>query len=136
MDVGTAEIIDDVGKVKKRRPGLFGGSNSGNGGGKRDNGGGNDGGENPDDDAAEDIEQFVPNKSRILTAFILLVVLMTFGGLIAAYIVLATNNAAEWKPFDLPVQVWISTILILVSSLTYHLGKTSIDRNDQPSAKK
>src|SRR5438876_11825402 len=99
MDVGTAEIVNEIEKVKKRRAGLFGGSNSGNGGGKRNGGGGDDGGDQSADDAEGRVEQFVPNKSRILTAFILLVVLMTFGGLIGAYIVLATNKAAEWKPF-------------------------------------
>ena len=34
---------------------------------------------------------------------------MTFGGMLGAYIVIATNGAAEWRPFDLPLQVWIST---------------------------
>lgn len=124
MDVGTIEAINDIEQPKKRRSRRFGGSNPGSGGGDKLDGTNDD-----------EIEQFVPNKSRILTAFILLVVLMTFGGLIAAYIVLATNNTAEWKPFDLPIQVWISTFLILVSSATYHLGKTSIDRNDQRSTR-
>jgi cytochrome c oxidase subunit 3 len=64
-----------------------------------------------------------------------MVVTMTFGGLIAAYIVIATNGVAEWRPFSLPVAVWISTILILISSLTYHFAKQAIDRNDQIRAK-
>ncbi|MEZ5307663.1 MAG: cytochrome c oxidase subunit 3 [Pyrinomonadaceae bacterium] len=62
------------------------------------------------------------NKSKILMWFLLLVVVMTFGGLIAAYVVVATNKALEWRPFDLPFQVWISTLIILVSSLTYHFA--------------
>ena len=62
--------------------------------------------------------------------------MMTFGGLIAAYIVIATNNVAEWKPFDLPIQVWISTAIIVASSFTYEFGKRAIARNDQPTAKK
>ena len=65
-----------------------------------------------------------PTNHEFITWFLLLVVLMTFGGLIGAYIVIATNNAAEWQPFDLPVQVWISTAIILVSSVTYHFAKT------------
>jgi len=51
---------------------------------------------------------------------------MTFGGLIGAYVVLATNGAAEWRPFDLPVQVWFSTGLILLSSATYELARKAL----------
>ena len=134
MDVGTTEIIDDIQPPKRRRSGISGGSNSGNGGGGKNPGGG--GSDKPDENTPFESEQFIPNKSRILTAFLLLVVMMTFGGLMAAYIVIATNNVAEWRPFDLPVQVWISTALIFISSLVYHFGKMAVDRNDQPSAKK
>ncbi len=134
MDIGTAEIIDDTEPPKRRRLGVSGGSNSGNGGGGKNPGGG--GSDKPDENTSFEAEPFIPNKSRILTAFLLLVVMMTFGGLMAAYIVIATNNVAEWRPFDLPIQVWISTALILISSLVYHFGKIAVDRNDQPSAKK
>ncbi len=134
MDVGTAEIIDEIEPLKRLNPGRLGESGSGGkGGGKNPGGSGSDG---PDDDARTDVQPFVPEKSRILTAFLLLVVMMTFGGLMSAYVVIATNNAAEWRPFDLPVQVWISTALIFFSSIVYHLGKKAVDRNDQPSAKK
>jgi cytochrome c oxidase subunit 3 len=75
-------------------------------------------------------------KSRILTALILLVVGMTFAGLFAAYIVIATNNVLEWRPFDLPYQVWLSTILILLSSVTYHFGKIAVDRRQFGLARK
>ena len=134
MDVGTAKIIDEIAPLKRLNPGRLGESGSGGkGGGKNPGGSGSDG---PDDDARTDVQPFVPEKSRILTAFLLLVVMMTFGGLMSAYVVIATNNAAEWRPFDLPVQVWISTALIFFSSIVYHLGKKAVDRNDQPSAKK
>lgn len=133
MDVGTAEIIDQIEPKKRLLPGRLGDSGSGGNGGGRNPGGG--GGDGPNDDSTTDARRFVPEKSRILTAFLLLVVMMTFGGLMAAYVVIATNNAAEWRPFDLPIQVWISTALIFCSSLVYHFGKKAIDRNDQPSAK-
>ena len=128
MDVGTAEIIEDIPEPKRRRSGISGGSNSASGGGN------NPGGDGPNEDN-ERSEPFVRDKSRILTAFLLLVVLMTFGGLIAAYIVIATNGVAEWQPFDLPIQVWISTAIIVVSSFTYHFGKTAVALNDQPRSK-
>jgi cytochrome c oxidase subunit 3 len=60
---------------------------------------------------------------------------MTFGGLIAAYLVIATNNVPEWRPFELPLQVWLSTVLILGSSIFYHLGKKASDANRQAQAK-
>ncbi len=131
MEVGTAELIDDLEEAQKRRSGLLGGSGSGSGGGN--NGGGS--GDNSNDDTSGQISRFDSQKSRILTFFLLLAILMTFGGLIAAYVVIATNNVAEWKPFDLPVQVWISTIIILASSVTYHLAQTSIERNNHQATK-
>src|SRR6266404_7589863 len=138
MEIGTADIIEEVVPKKKARRGLFGGSSSANGGNRNNGGGGggNDDSDKPAKDSLDDPEPYVPNKSRILTAFVLLVVLMTFGGLVTAYIVLATNNVAEWKPFDLPIQLWISTGLILASSITYHFAKLSIDENHQAAAKK
>jgi cytochrome c oxidase subunit III len=67
---------------------------------------------------------------------ILLMVLMTFGGLIGAYVVLATNKSLEWKPFNLPFQVWISTALIIVSSIDYELAKKSLLEGNQAKARK
>ncbi|CAN5515023.1 hypothetical protein BH10ACI3_BH10ACI3_17740 [soil metagenome] len=133
MDVGTADIIDEVEEPKRKRGGVSGGQSSVGGGGGKNPGGGGSGRK---DEQPDDFEEFVPNKSRILTAFLLLVVLMTFGGLMAAYVVIANNNVAEWHPADLPIQVWLSTALILISSLTYHFGKVAVDQNDQPTAKK
>ena len=67
--------------------------------------------------------------------FLLLVVLMTFGGLISAYIVISTNGVMEWKPFDLPIQVWISTNLILASSITYTISQKALSLDNQQKAK-
>ena len=60
---------------------------------------------------------------------------MTFGGMIGAYIVISTNGAAEWRPFALPVQVWISTALIVLSSFSYELGKKALFRDDHRRAR-
>ena len=133
MDIGTAEILEDIPEVKRKRSGLTGSSNMPDGGGQNPGGGGSD---NPGQDEEYDERRFAPNKSRILTAFLLLVVLMTFGGLIAAYIVIATNGVAEWQPFALPIPVWISTAIIIASSFAYHFGKTAIERNDHVATKK
>jgi cytochrome c oxidase subunit III len=140
MEVGTAEIIDDDVSKKRRPSSLSGGPPNGNGGGGDgyNPGGDGGGGDRPEDDdrTTGGADVFVPGKSRILTGFLLLIVLMTFGGLMAAYVVIATNDVAEWHPFDLPFPVWISTGLILLSSLTYHLGTLAVDRNDHTAAKK
>lgn len=133
MEIGTVETLDETLDKKPRRTRTLGGSSSGSNGGGRDPGGGGDG---PKKDEQDSTQQFRPGISRILTGFLLLVVTMTFGGLIAAYVVIATNGVAEWRPFDLPIQVFISTAIILASSLAYHLGKTAVFRNDQASAKK
>lgn len=81
------------------------------------------------------MENATTDKSRILVWFLLLVVLMTFGGLIAAYVVIATNDALEWRPFDLPFQVWISTAFIIASSVTYHFGRTALEGRSTASAR-
>ncbi len=138
MKVGTAEPIVEPEKKRKLRSGLTGGANPGNGRGSGGGGDdGDDGGNKPQNSQLdEDRDRVNPDKSRILTWFLMLVVLMTFGGLIAAYIVIATNRAAEWQPFALPIQVWISTLIIFISSATYHAAKVTIDNDDQPRAKK
>jgi cytochrome c oxidase subunit 3 len=78
----------------------------------------------------DDEPQTVPDKSKVVTWFLLIVVMMTFGGLIGAYVVVANNGVAEWRPFDLPIQVWISTGIILASSIVYHLAQKAIFAND------
>ncbi|MFL6374519.1 MAG: hypothetical protein ACJ73D_07645, partial [Pyrinomonadaceae bacterium] len=122
MKVGTVETLPETPeKLPKRRGGsVGGGSNRGNGGGGRDpgGGGGSNGPKPPNDSDSYDPNAFVPEKSRILTGVLLVIVMMTFGGLCSAYIVIATNGAAEWHPFSLPIQVWISTFILLASSIT------------------
>lgn len=132
MDVGTAELINEQEEPKRRRSNLSGGSPPG--GSRRNNGGG--GSDGPDDSSDGEPTAFRPEKARILTGFLLLVVLMTFGGMIGAYVVIATNKAAEWQPFALPIPVWISTVLIILSSITYVISERATIVNDQPKAKK
>lgn len=134
MQVGTVETTLEESEPKRSsRPQAAGGSTSGSskrrGGGGNDNGGGAGGG---GDSRRLDPEPDTINrdKSRIISWFVLLVVLMTFGGLIGAYMVIATNGAIEWAPFSLPVQVWISTFVILASSLTYEFFRDAVERRE------
>jgi cytochrome c oxidase subunit 3 len=137
MKVGTIETNIETKKERKIRSGLSSGfgSNGGrkNGGGGGGNNGGDNNNRNPD--SFDEAETYSSNKFRIAMWFLLLVVMMTFGGLIAAYIVISTNGVLEWKPFDLPIQVWISTNLILASSITYTISQKALSLDNQQKAK-
>lgn len=141
LGIGTAEPLIEEKKREKKRSTLTSGEgsssgrkNRGGGGGGGGNGGDNN---NPNNQNFPGVdEEFKPNKSRIVMWFLLLVVVMTFGGLISAYIVISSNGAAEWQPFNLPRAVLISTTLILLSSATYQFSNSKLQSNQQQSAKK
>ena len=97
-------------------------------GGGGGTGGPNDSGNNPQFPEYSEPVQNVVDKSKLITGFLLLAIGMTFAGLIGAYVVLATNKAMEWKPFEMPYQIWISTIVILASSLTYEMARRAVER--------
>lgn len=132
MEIGTVETIDAEEEPQRRRPlGRVGGSGSGSNGG---NGGG--GGNGPNEPETDDAQRFNANKSRVFTFFLLIAIVMTFGGVIAAYVVIHANRVAEWRPFDLPPQVWLSTIIIVASSITYEFAKRSLANGRGEVAKK
>ena len=135
MKIGTVETIEEKEKKRKLHSTFSGGSGA-NGGKRNRGGGGDDGGDDSHKNDFYDETETNPNeKFRVGMWFLLLVVLMTFGGLIGAYIVISTNGVAEWKPFDLPIQVWISTNLILASSITYTISQKALNLNNQQKAK-
>ncbi len=135
MEIGTVEPITEREKIRRLRSTLSGGD------GPNKSSGNNGGGDDGDDDYRNrnDFPRAEPaaqDKAKVITWFLLLVVGMTFGGLIGAYVVVSTNKAAEWRPFDLPVQVWISTFLIIVSSMSYHAAKLAFDRESHQTARR
>lgn len=126
MTLKTANTIDQgdkVGNISMGQSGIPGGP-----GGYRP-------GREPEEFSGE-FDDIPRDKSKILTWFLLLVVLMTFGGLIGAYVVIATNNVLEWRPFDLPLAVWVSTAIIIISSITYHYSKYFIDKERYEESRK
>jgi len=143
MEIGVAEPIEEEAPRKPKRVRSSGsgpkrgpGGNNGGGGGD-DNGGGPSGGggyQEPRSD--EGLTETPPDKSKVVAWFLLLVVTMTFGGLIGAYVVVFTNNVAEWRPFALPIQVWISTVIIIVSSFVYRVAQHAIEANDHRKLRK
>lgn len=120
MEIGTLKIKTPKTQGRRSRSGSGGGRGPGKGGG----GGGDD---RPNDGAGIPFESFdlSSHKIRIVTWFLLMVVLMTFAGVIAAYIMISTNGVAEWTPFKLPVQLWVSTALIMASSITYAVSHSA-----------
>jgi cytochrome c oxidase subunit 3 len=133
LEVGTIEEIK-VEPEKKTKPSRM--KSGGSGPGNKNRGGGGGGDNRPNEDKFEQKDEFKPDTYRVGMGLLLLVVLMTFGGLIGAYVVLATNKALEWKPFDLPFQIWISTALIIVSSFDYELAKKNLLAGNQQKARK
>jgi cytochrome c oxidase subunit 3 len=132
VKVGTIEELEvEPLKQKKRPPRKYSGGNSGSG----NNGGGGGGDDRPDDEKKDEIQVFNSEKYRVGMGIVLLVVLMTFGALFGTYIVLATNRAVEWKPFNLPPQVFISTALIIVSSIFFEIAGHKLRQNEQKKAR-
>lgn len=136
MDIGTIETIENTEENEKKLRSRLTSGNGPSGSGGKNGGGGGGGGDDHNDERAGDIKQFVPQKSRLIAGFVILAVVMTFAGLIAAYVVIQTNGVIEWKPFNLPIFVWISTALIVASSVTYHMAEGAFDQNEQLKAKK
>jgi cytochrome c oxidase subunit III len=127
MEIGTADpIIEQEPPNKRPTRSRFSGTGSGRGNGNNGGGGGGDDSDGSNFDDLSTASNENPDKSKFVAYFLLLVVLMTFGGLIGAYIVISTNGAAEWQPFSLPIQVWMSTALIIASSATYHFAKMAL----------
>jgi cytochrome c oxidase subunit 3 len=134
LEVGTTKALDVV-EVKRKKTQARSFSGGPNGNGNRDKGGGGNGGDGGRPDEKSDQERFVPDKYRIGMWLVLLVVAMTFAGLISAYVVIAINKQIEWKPFVLPIQIWVSTVLILVSSITFEVAKKRLLAGEQESAR-
>jgi cytochrome c oxidase subunit 3 len=102
---------------KGQRPG------NGNGRLKDSNGpGGIDGPQGPDGQLRD--------KYRIGMWVALAGVMMMFTALSSAYIVRAAG-ANDWIPIAMPRVLWISTALILASSVTFELARKALTRNDQ-----
>ena len=133
--VGEAdiEIEEEVPKRRVRTGSGLGGGGGGNNNGRRGGGGGGGGDrkDNGSDNQRAEHEQFRPSKYYLGMQVALLVILMTFAGLISAYVFIAFNKGQEWKPFDLPFQVFVSTFLILASSVTFELAKHAVKIGNQ-----
>ena len=99
--------------------GLGGGPRPRNGNGFHKNGGG-DGG---------DRLRFSPARYRIGVWTAIGSILMLFVALTSAYIVRSASSN-DWKPIAMPRVLWLSTALILISSITIEVSRPSLKRDN------
>lgn len=120
-----ATMVTKPEAVSTRKAPSGKGPRPGNGNGrlKPSNGpGGIDGPQGPDGQLRD--------KYRIGMWVALAGVMMMFTALSSAYIVRAAG-ASDWIPIAMPRVLWISTALILISSVTFELARKALKRDDQ-----
>ena len=64
---------------------------------------------------------------KMLLWFAMISFIMVFAGLTSAYIV--SKSRPDWKPIDMPVPFFVSTALILLSSITFYFAKKCIKKD-------
>ena len=96
--------------------GIGGGPRPKNGNGFHRNGGGKDG---------DEPLRFSPARYRLGAWVAIGSILMLFVALTSAYIV-RSASATDWQPVATPKVLWLSTALILISSLTLEISRRSL----------
>jgi cytochrome c oxidase subunit 3 len=67
---------------------------------------------------------------KLLLLFAMLSMTMMFAGLTSAFVV--SKSRADWlKNFELPVAFYISTAVIIACSITFHLAKKAIQKDNR-----
>jgi cytochrome c oxidase subunit 3 len=122
--------VNSESKVKSASTGAsIGSRGSGGGGNSRKPGGGGDDPWPPGfsrDDAIE------PNKFRIGMWVALASILMLFVSLTSAYILRQSKGLSEthdWFPLHMPKVLWLTTAMLLVSSLTIEMARRALRRS-------
>jgi cytochrome c oxidase subunit 3 len=106
---GTERVIDTT---------VGGGSRSRGGNGFPKNGGGKDG-------HRGDSSRYSPARYRIGVWVAIGSILMLFVALTSAYIVRSASSN-DWQPIAMPKVLWLSTALILLSSITIEVSRRSL----------
>ena len=101
--------------------GVGGGPRPKNGNGFHRNGGGNGDG---------DAFRFSPARYRLGAWFAIGSILMLFVALTSAYIV-RSASANDWQPIAIPKVLWLSTVLILISSVTIEISRRSLKQKSE-----
>ena len=95
--------------------GVGGGPRPKNGNGFHRNGGGGD----------DEAYRFSPARYRLGAWFAISSILMLFVALTSAYIV-RSASATDWQAVAIPKVLWLSTLLILISSITIEISRRSL----------
>jgi len=77
-------------------------------------------------------EEYIEREGRskkLLLWFSMISFVMVFAGLTSAYVV--SKSRSDWKNFDIPSAFIISTVVIILSSITFHLAKKAIQTNNR-----
>ncbi|HLM59042.1 MAG TPA: cytochrome c oxidase subunit 3 [Pyrinomonadaceae bacterium] len=102
--------------------------------GPRGNGGGGPGGKGPGGPGGGDDDRrrgFSPDSYRIGVLVGIASILMMFTALASAYVVRSgLPTSFDWRSLDIPSFAWVSTGLIVLSSLTYGFSKRALLRGD------
>ncbi len=118
MVTSTEQVVTkkSAGSTRKGRAGGNGSSPRRNGGGSGGNGAG--------------FDEPRADKYKVGMWVALAGIMMMFTALTSAYIVRAAG-ASDWKPIAMPRLLWVSTALIIVSSLSFELARRALKRDDQ-----
>lgn len=74
------------------------------------------------------------NSTSLLTAGVVLAtVTMTFGAMIAVFVIRSEADA-YWGHIQLPGILWLTTVVLLASTVTLESGRKALVANDQPRA--
>lgn len=77
----------------------------------------------------EEHQERTSRSKKMLLWFAIISMIMVFAGLSSGYIV--SKSRVDWKGFEMPTAFFISTIAMMVSSITYHLAKKSIQKGNE-----
>jgi cytochrome c oxidase subunit 3 len=79
---------------------------------------------------AEDYKSRTARSYKLILLFAMVSMTMMFAGLTSAYVV--SQSRADWlKDFQLPSAFYFSTVAILGCSITFHLAKKAIQKDNQ-----
>jgi cytochrome c oxidase subunit 3 len=79
---------------------------------------------------AEDYKSRTARSYKLILLFAMVSMTMMFAGLTSAYVV--SQSRADWlKDFELPSAFYLSTIAIIGCSVTFHLAKKAIQKDNQ-----
>lgn len=107
-------------RVKQQtRPGVGGTPPGKNGQNGKGPGGGGNGGNKKDG-----AQRFSPKPYRLTLWILIAAIFMMFAALIATYIMLSSGE--KWSPIAVPRLLWLSTGLIVTSSLTFEAARRSL----------